>query len=642
MAQPQVLTQSHVSARKKLHDKKSHFENLVALVEDYGIFTMDCEGNILDWNLGAERMKGYSPDEIIGRNFSTFFTDEDKATGHPARELEIAAEQGRFAEEGWRICKDGSQIWASVNITAIRGDDGGVIGFLKITRDLTELMRATESLRQSEERFRLLLENIHDYAIFMLDPEGHIISWNSGARRIKGYEPEEIIGRHFSTFYPPEALALGTPQTLLRQALRNGSAEHEGWRMRKDGSLFWGHVVLTALYDSKRELRGFTKITRDLTDRREFQELQESGRLKDVFLATLAHELRNPLAPMLPALELISKAAGDSEIIKRLSGMMSRQVDQLSFLIDELLDMSRLTSGKITLKKSRGCLADVVATAVDSVQPAADKRGHDFKVILPEGNVEIEADTHRVSQIITNLLSNAIRYTPPGGVIRLEVSIEAFPMLRLSVRDNGKGIPRSLHQQIFDLFNQGVNGSDEGLGIGLTVVKYLVEMHGGNITVNSEEDGKGSEFIVSLPILVAEANEETREIGRQDSGARRCRKVLVADDGRNAADILALFFQMEGMETAVAYDGDEAVEIAKSFQPDLILMDLGMPVMSGYEAARVMRNHLKNVVLVALSGWGADDDRRRSSDAGFDLHLLKPVAPADLRNLITQHFQSLS
>src|SRR6478736_5277543 len=208
-----------------------------------------------------------------------------------------------------------------------------------MTIDLLE-RRQTEDPNRSEEQFRVLVEGVIDYAIFMLDPEGHVVSWNSGARRIKGYEPEEIIGRHFSTFYPGEALALGTPQALLRQALRNGSAEHEGWRVRKDGSLFWGHVLITPMYDSCRELRGFSKITRDLTDRREFQELQESGRRKDVFLATLAHELRNPLAPMLPALELISKAAGDSEIIKRLSGMMSRQVDQLSFLIDELLDMS--------------------------------------------------------------------------------------------------------------------------------------------------------------------------------------------------------------------------------------------------------------------------------------------------------------
>src|SRR6478752_7087258 len=634
MAHTHVSTQPHGSARKNLDDKKSHFENLVSLVEDYAIFTMDCEGNILDWNLGAERINGFSADEIIGRHFSTFYTEEDKAREHPARELEIAIRQGRFAEEGWRVRKDGSLIWASVTITAIRGDDGGVIGFLKVTRDLTEWRHATESLRQSEERFRLLLENVHDYAIFMLDPEGHVVSWNSGARRIKGYEPEEIIGRNFSKLYPGEALALGTPQALLRQALRNGSAEDEGWRVRKDGSLFWGHVLITPMYDSHRELRGFSKITRDLTDRREFQELQESGRRKDVFLATLAHELRNPLAPMLPALELISKAAGDSEIIKRLSGMMSRQVDQLSFLIDELLDMSRLTSGKITLKKSRGLLADVVATAVDSVQPAADSLGHDFKVILPEKTIEIEADTHRISQIITNLLSNAIRYTPSGGVIRLEASIEAFPILRISVRDNGKGIARSLHQQIFDLFNQGVNGSDEGLGIGLTVVKYLVEMHGGNITVESEGYGKGSEFIVSLPILVADEREESHKNELTERGDRRCRKVLIADDGRNAADILALFFQMEGLEAAVAYDGEEAVRIAKLFQPDLILMDLGMPVMSGYEAARLMRNQQNDVLLVALSGWGADEDRRRSSDAGFDLHLLKPVAPADLRNLM--------
>ncbi|WP_052574012.1 PAS domain S-box protein [Haloferula sp. BvORR071] len=622
-----------------LRARRGHFDELVAGVEDYAIFMMSREGIILDWNRGAERLKGYTADEVIGRHFTLFYSDEDRASKFPDEELRIASAEGSFSIEGWRYRKDGSRFWASVTITAIRSEGGEVEGFLKITRDLTERKAAEEKLRRSEEHFRLLLENVVDYAIFMLDPEGHVMTWNSGARRIKQYEEEEIVGRHFSIFYPPEAITIGLPGALLGKALKEGRAEDEGWRVRKDGTRFWGNVVITALYDGSGELHGFTKITRDMSDRRQVEQLRETGRRKDAFLATLAHELRNPLAPMLPGVELILNAPGDIAAVSGVGEMLKRQVDQMARLIDDLLDMSRITAGKINLRRAVLPLRQVVDMAVEAVTPLVEERQHRLTLGLPDEAVMIEADPSRISQIISNLLSNAAKYTPPGGVIELSASCLSESVLEIKVRDNGIGIPKALQQSVFELFDQGASGSSEGLGIGLTLVRNLAEMHGGNVSVASEGEGKGCEFTVRLPVLagsdatIASALVLEPSVLRKPGPAR----VLVADDGRSAADILAMFFQMEGMETVVAYDGAQAVEAASKFAPDFAFLDLGMPKLDGYEAARRIRRMYPRVFLAALSGWGAADDRRRSAEAGFDVHLLKPAKPDDLREVLRGH-----
>ncbi len=625
-----------------LRARRGHFDQLVAAVEDYAVFMMSPDGIILDWNRGAERLKGYTAAEIVGQHFSVFYSQEDRDTRFPDQELEIASEEGHFAIEGWRYRRDGTRFWASVTITAIRSESAEVEGFLKITRDLTERKNAEELLHRSEERFRLLLESVQDYAIFTLDPEGHVMSWNHGARRIKQYEEKEILGRHFSVFYPQEAIAIGLPATLLGKALKEGRAEDEGWRVRKDGTLFWGNVIITALYDERGELRGFAKVTRDLTDRRQVEQLREAGRRKDAFLATLAHELRNPLAPMLPGVELILSAPADEAAVAGVAQMLKRQVDQMARLIDDLLDMSRVTAGKIVLRSVVVSLRELVDTAIEAVTPLIHERQHQLTVDLPDGDLKIEADPYRLSQIISNLLSNAAKYTPPAGRLSLALRAIDGTVLEIKVGDNGIGVPRALQQSIFELFDQGISGSSEGLGIGLTLVRNLAEMHGGSVSVASEGEGKGSEFTVRLPIVIACASAacttEKQEIaptaafpaGRRPGPAR----VLVADDGRNAADILALFFQMEGLETAVAYDGEEAVTAATDFSPDFAFLDLGMPKLDGYEAARRIRRMYPRVVLAALSGWGGDDDRRRSAEAGFNVHLLKPAKPDDLREVL--------
>lgn len=618
-----------------LKEQRGHFDHLVSSVEDYAIFMMSLDGTILDWNNGAAQLKGYTADEIVGGNFSRFYSEEDLERHLPEHELHTAFETGKFMDEGWRYRKDGSRFWAAVTITAIRATNGDVAGFLKITRDLTERKIAEDSLRESEERSRLLIESVQDYAIFMLDPEGHVMTWNSGARRIKQYEEQEIVGTHFSVFYPPEALAIGLPATLLAAALRDGRAEDEGWRVRKDGTRFWGNVIITALHDHTRELRGFAKITRDLTGQRQIELLRESGKRKDAFLATLAHELRNPLAPILTAVEMIQRAPEDQAMVSQLGDVLKTQVEQMAHLIDDLLDMARITSGKIALRKSRVLLADVVETALQTVRPAFAAHRHEFVCeILPQ-TVEIEADPYRLSQILSNLLSNAAKYTPDGGKIALTVSTDEPDRLEIRVKDNGIGIPRFLQHSIFELFDQGASGSADGLGIGLTIVKTLTELHGGTITVASEGEGCGSEFTLRLPMPPRVENHPTGSQGvRPTSAPPGAARILVADDGKNAADILGMFLRMEGFEVAVAYDGQEAVEVATTFAPNLAILDLGMPKLDGLEAARAIRKLFPDIILAALSGWGTDEDRRRTTEAGFDLHLVKPSKPDDIRKVL--------
>lgn len=616
-----------------LSNSPSSFDQLVAAVADYAIFTLDGDGHIRDWNLGAERIKGYSAEEVIGRHFGLFYLEEERADEVPERELETAIREGRCYSEGWRLRKDGTRFWANATITAVR-DVCGKMSFLKITRDITERKLAIESLRQSEERFRLLVERVEEYAIFMLDPEGHIMSWNRGAKRLKGYDEAEILGQHFSVFYPLETRAT-EPHEMIRRAVSDGEAETEGWRLRKDGTRFWGNVVITAVHDDSGELRGFAKVTRDLTARREVELLQQADRRKNDFLATLAHELRNPLAPIHVGVEVLLTARDNPDAVAQVAPMLRRQVDQMSRLIDDLLDMSRVSQGKITLRKSRVTIVQIFENAVETVAPAIREFGHELVVRLPEGTVEIDADPQRIAQVISNLLSNAVKFTPPGGRILLEAETELADSVLISVSDNGRGIPLESQTRVFELFEQVADGADGGLGIGLTLVKRLTEMHGGRVSLKSGGLGCGSEFRLHLPAIpVAVASTSA---GAARIRPRKLTRVLIADDGKNAADILAMFFRLEGLETAVAYDGGRAVELAKSFVPDLVCLDLGMPVLDGYDAARQIRALHPAAFIVALSGWSGDDDRQRSAAAGFDAHLVKPVQPADLRELMAKY-----
>jgi PAS domain S-box-containing protein len=566
-----------------LLQRRKHFDELVGAVEDYAIFMMTRKGVILDWNSGAELLKGYKPEEIVGKVFSIFYSKEENEAKIPEEELDVAATHGKFATEGWRLRKDGSRFWASVTISAIKSPTGEVAGFLKITRDLTERQESIEALRQSEERFRLLIESVSDYAIFMLDPGGRIVSWNTGAKRIKSYEAEEIIGQHFSRFYTAESIADGMPERLLRRAMEKGSSEDEGWRVKKNGDVFWASVLITLVTDDHGQHRGYVKITRDLTERKRTQQLAQASERKDTFLATLAHELRNPLAPMAPGVEVILKAPHDTGRVVQIASMMRRQVGQMSRLIEDLVDVSRMTTGKITLRRTTASLTDVLESAMEAARPFIESKGHRFTLRLPPDLVEIDVDQPRLTQAVTNLLINAAKYTPARGQVELIATCTSGRILEITVRDNGIGIRADRLESIFDMFNQGDAGASEGLGIGLTLVRTIVELHGGNIVARSAGEGAGSEFTLYLPVVVGSvhgvATEPVRPLPLQ-----RCR-VLIADDSKTSADTLALFFEAEGFEAAAAYDGQQAVEIASRLKPDLVCLDIGMPVMDGSKPA---------------------------------------------------------
>lgn len=1076
-----VYSSGNSAVESILPTNEAQFCHLVAGVLDYAIFLLDADGHVMTWNAGAERIKGFRADDIIGEHFSRFYTSEAVSAKWPEHELEVASQTGRFEDEGWRVRQDGSQFWANVTITALRDENGGVRGFLKITRDLTDRRQAEEKLRISEERSRLLIEGVRDYAIFMIDPRGYVTTWNTGAERLKGYTASEIVGEHFSKFYPPDLVQAKWPEHELQQAAEHGRFEDEGWRVRKDGTRFWANAVITALKDDQGVVRGFAKVTRDLSERRLAEEnarkllqeeasrkaaeaaareieqqkeqlrvtltsigdavivtdidgrvtflnpvasrltgwnaeeavgqplervfhiineksrktvenpvervfrenivvglanhtaliskdgkevpiedtaapirdeqgrtggavlvfrdvtearhalearlrlaaivessddailsknldgiitswnrgaerlygylheeiigkplyllvppehqqeipaiiqrirqgekiehfetqrirkdgrrvdvsltispikdaegriigaskiarditerkrveqslrvhnerlrllwqaavvlldannpdamlqrvfhtvadhlgldcflnhqvnesgdglrlasyfgitaeqarqmdrlkygegicgsvaltqepivatdiqdstdphfqfmkslgfssyvcnplttggkvigtlsfgsrrnrcfthdelefvqtltryvnvayerlqvilqLQHSDRRKDEFLATLAHELRNPLAPIRTGLEIMKMADNDPETVQEIRDTMERQTEQLIALVNDLLDVSRITMGKLELRRCRVELADVFESAVEASTPFINEAGHELTVSVPQEPVFIDADPHRLAQVISNLLNNAAKYTPESGKIQLSATRENGQVL-ISVKDNGIGIPSEMAGRIFEMFAQierPLEKTYTGLGIGLTLVKSLVEMHGGKIEVHSEGENRGSEFIIRLPVLVDQAPQTNVVPLTPDSANRARKRILVVDDNRAAAEMLSKVVKMLGNDVMTAGDGQQAIELAADFHPDVILMDLGMPKMNGYDAARHIREQPwgDKIVLVALTGWGQEEDKQRTRQAGFDHHLVKPAEPTALQEILS-------
>jgi PAS domain S-box-containing protein len=495
-----------------------------------------------------------------------------------------------------------------------------------------------EEFKRSEEKFRLMVEGIQDYAIFMLNPDGKVASWNAGAEKIKGYKAEEIIGQHFSRFYPQEAIDRNYPQQELQIATKHGRFEDEGWRLRKDGTAFWANVIITALHDPEGRLRGFAKVTRDMTERRRVEALERGEREMNEFLAMLAHELRNPLAPIRNALNLMRiKSAGDSTQ-EWSRNVIDRQLTQLTRLVDDLLDVGRIASGKITLHKEPVEINAAVLRAVESVQPLADARGHTLEVRLARDPLLVDGDLARLSQVVLNLLNNAIKYTPDGGRIEVEVAREA-ELAMVRVKDTGIGIGADLIPRVFDLFVQGERALDRaegGLGIGLTLVKRLVMLHGGDVLARSEGRGRGSEFVVRLPALAQKPAKSGAASAARPLKPREHKRVLVVDDNRDSADTMTALLRAWGHEVRTLYDGQSVISIVAEYQPDVVLLDIGIPKISGYDLARQLRQSesSRHIVLVAFTGYGQDDDRRRVREAGFDHHLLKPLEAESLEKII--------
>jgi PAS domain S-box-containing protein len=604
---------------------------------DYAVFLLDPTGHVLTWNLGAQRIKGYAAEEIIGRHFSMFYPRDVLDRGWPEHELAAAAVEGRFQDEGWRIRKDGSRFWASVTISALRGEDGKLLGFSKITRDQTDRKLHEEALRLSEERFRLLVDGVTDYAVYMIDQQGLITSWNSGAERIKGYRYDEIIGRHFSRFYAPEDLREGRPWEDLAAARRFGRSEQEGWRFRKNGDRFWAKATLTALRDPEGHLRGFAQVTQDLTDKRHILDLEKAAENLNDFIAVLAHELRNPLAPIRNAVLVMAKASANDPVQEAMRNTIDRQSAQLARIVDDLLDVARITRGALTLERNAVDLVEVASDAIQAAMPWIEAAKHRVELDVPTPPVRVNGDTGRLTQLLVNLLNNAARYTPAGGHITVKAWAEdgwAF----VAVRDTGRGIDPQNIDRIFDMFVRGrATRPGEGLGIGLALARRVAEIHGGSLTAHSEGENRGSEFILRVPLVDAPTAWEAARATATESPRVVPRRVLVVDDNADAARTLDALLRSLGHETSVAYGGAQALSMAIEFHPDIVLLDIGMPDVDGYEVARRLRK-LENQPpfrIVAITGWGQEPDRQKAKEAGFDVHLVKPVDARELTQILT-------
>jgi PAS domain S-box-containing protein len=943
----------------ELRASEERFRLLVEGSTDYAIFMLGPTGHIASWNPGAQRIKGYRADEIIGQHFSRFYPPEDIESRKPERELQIATAKGKYEEEGWRLRKDGSRFWASVLITALRDEAGGLRGFSKITRDRTEQRRAEEALQKAHdeleervrqrtaelaeehERLRVTLASIGD-AVIATDPQGRvtfvnpvaesltgwaqtdatglpletifrisneftrrpaqdpvarvlatglvvglanhtiltakdgterpiddsaapirdeaghirgvvlvfrdvterrradearahlaaivessddaivsktldaiITSWNTGAERLYGYTPAEVVGKPIALLIPtdhPDEL----PSTMER--LRRGERieDYETVRVRKDGRRVDVSVTISPVMNAGGEIIGASTIARDITDRKRAEarlrfvadasaalaslvdygstlqkvaslavpsfadwcgvdmpdgdgtlrrvavahvdpakielareldrryppdpksphgpyhvlrtgrseliaeipdelldrsarddehrlilrrlglksfmgvplqtrgrtfgvltfvsaesgrrydvsdlavaedlahraavaiensrlycQLRETDRLKDEFLAMLAHELRNPLAPVRNALHVMKQPAAGAAIVAQVRDMAERQVLHMGRLLDDLLDVSRVSRGRIELRKEVVDAVPVVKRTVEAIRPLIEDRRHELTVSLPHEPLWLDADPHRLEQVLTNLLTNAAKYTDPGGQIWLTASRDDSHVV-IRVRDTGVGITPEMLSRIFELFVQAerrLDRSQGGLGIGLTLVHRLVELHGGTVEASSPGLGGGSEFVVRLPALLATSNSETADHnGHAPPDRVPRRRVLVVDDNKDAADSLGLSLQLADQEVRVAHNGPDALQVISEFRPEIVFLDIGMPGMDGYEVARQIRAlpQFKDLLLVAVTGWGQKEDRIRSREAGFDHHLIKPVEPATLHPLLAQ------
>ena len=631
------LLPRNVANRFPLHEKS--FQRVVSNVEDHAIFLLTPEGLVASWNTGAERILGYRANEILGKNSLIFYSLEDVERGLPKQTIDLVKARGTYVEEGWRIRNDGAKFWAHVELTAIREKRGELHGFLQVMRDLTEQHEARAISRRSEDRFRRLVEGVQEYAIFMLDPKGNVATWNRGAQRMKGYRAEEIIGKHFSCFYTPEALAERVPERNLRLAVQERQFEGEGWRVRRDGRRFWASVLITALFDENGELEGFAKVTRDLSEKRKIEALTEADRQKDEFLAVLAHELRNPLAPISNALYLSDRPEVVPNELARAMEAAKRQVRHMARLLDDLLDLTRIGRGILDLNKEKVDLRLIITNCVESVQSLIEERRHNLTVELLPDPAWIEADTVRLEQVIMNLLTNAISYTDDGGKIRITLDREDDEAV-IRVIDSGIGIEPDELPHIFTLFVRGQPRHGypvAGTGIGLALVKRLVEAHGGRVSALSEGLGKGSELIVRLPRANSRSRVGSLSAGKiSASSSAIALRVLIVDDNRDSAESLALVLKTAGHEVQIANAPAEALKIKPLFLPKVIILDIGLPEMDGYELCRRMRERfdLTGVMLIALTGWGQMRDLQMSKRAGFHHHLVKPVDPGYLINLL--------
>lgn len=494
-----------------------------------------------------------------------------------------------------------------------------------------------EELRQSTEVFQLLVSSVREYAIFMLDPDGNVATWNSGAERIKGYAPEEIIGRHFSTFYGEEDVRRGKPQRELEIAREQGSIEDEGWRVRKDGSRFWANVVITAVRGSHGELHGFAKVTRDLTERKQGEEMRrallvarDANRAKDEFLMTLSHELRTPMTSILGWARLLPGMPAGDPLIADAIASITRNAELQARLIDDILEVSRIVSGKLRLRPETVEVGRLIRNAVEAVVPTAAAKQITLTTSIAPELGAIVADPTRIQQVVWNLLANAMKFTPKRGAV--EVSARRVESrVQITVTDNGEGIDPRFLPQIFEPFRQAESVQTRvhgGLGLGLSIVRYIVEAHGGTVAAESEGAGKGATFTVTLPVrAVAVVPEPVRSAVEVSFDSNRLLglEIVLVDDEHESRKLLETVLRAAGADVLPVESATAALAAIDRRRPDLVITDIAMPELDGHSFARTLRSreYGPSLKLVALSAFPATTE----SASAFDVYLAKPIDP---------------
>ena len=553
---------------------------------------------------------------------------------HAFRDLEVDHVFERIGRR--RMLLNARKIWREGNHSEL---------ILLAIEDITNLWQAEVELKDSRERYRLIVESATSYAIFTTDMQGRVTTWNPGANLIFGYSETEILGQDIRVIFTPEDRQAGIADVEMRTAEADGRALDERWHLRKNGERFWANGLVMPLKDDADRTRGFLKILRDMSEQRQLEDslrqrsadLEQADANKNEFLAMLAHELRNPLAAIRNAVTVAARS-DDKDDIAWCHEVINRQVLNFGIIIDDLLDVARITQGKIQLRRELLDASRIIHQAVETVRPLVSEKRHDLILSFTSSGLRLHADPTRIEQIIVNILANAAKYTPPGGRIQVTAGTEDDKVI-IRVRDNGIGIAPEMLPRLFELFAQADRSlarSEGGLGIGLTVAKTLTELHGGTISATSDGPGAGCEFVVRFPAEVAPAAQGVRsqapaieEVGRLE--------VLVVDDNLDTAKGMAKILSLSGHTVRIATSGSDAIEASRSDCPGVILLDIGLPGMDGYEVAQKLRQEIcPDARIIAVSGYGDEEARRRTKEAGFHHHLVKPVDLDALVSLLGQ------
>jgi PAS domain S-box-containing protein len=639
--------EDHDEENSALLKDEDRYRLLVDSITDYAIYMLDENGYVTSWNPGARRFKGYESPEIIGQHFSRFYTDEDQKRGLPALALNAARENGRFEGEGWRVRKDGTRFWVNVVIDPIIDANGDLVGFAKVTRDLTERKSAEDTLRKSEEQFRLLIHSVTDYAIYMLSPEGIITNWNAGAERIKGYTPQEIIGQHFSKFYSPEDAAAGLPQMGLQTARQVGRFEKEGWRYRKDGSKFWASVVIDAIRAPTGELIGYAKITRDMTERKQAQEqlerareaMAQSQKMDAIGQLTggVAHDFNNLLMAVLGSLELIRKRLPEDPKLKLLLNNAFEGARRGVSLTQRMLSFARrqeLSLTAVDVKALVSGMSHILERSLGALMT--------IETDIPEGLPSIKADVNQLETALLNLTVNARDAMPHGGTIKISARLVATPPVMgtkalngecvvLSVSDTGEGMDSDTLARAREPFFT-TKGVGKGTGLGLSMVHGMTEQLGGRLRIESLK-GKGTSVELWIPLFHGEIlPAPVAEVPIAAADGKSLVIVVVDDDQLVLTNTKAMLEDF-GHTVIDAISGPAALEvIRKTPHVDLVITDQAMPQMTGMQLAAAIRVDWPNLPILLVSGYA-----ELPSKTAFELpKLAKPFSLDDLEDAVAR------